>query len=418
MGSIRFQLQSRMKHLLLFFSLIGPGLITAFADNDAGGVSTYSVAGATLGYNILWSLIPITILLIIVQEMSARMGIVTGKGLADLIRETYGVRLTLFLMIGLFLANFATTIADFAGIAAVGDLFSIPRLIIVSASAVVLLLVMIKGNYKTAEKVLFFMIFFFITYVIAGFMAKPDWALAIKSTFMPHISFTTEYIYILVGVIGTTITPWMQFYLQSEYVEKGIKIENYKYARSEIIISSIVSDTVSFFMILVCAATLFYAGIRITSAQEAALSLRPLAGEYAYILFGIGLFFASALGAVLVPVSTAFSICEGVGFETGINKRFKEAPVFYWLIIIIVAISAGLVLLPGLPLIKVMVFSQVFSGMVLPFIMIATLKMMNDKKIMGEYTNSKAFNIFAYAGAYLVIAMTAFLVFTSVKGFF
>lgn len=262
------------------------------------------------------------------------------------------------------------------------------------------------------------MIFFYITYVIAGFVAKPDWALAIKSTFLPHISFTTEYIYILVGVIGTTITPWMQFYLQSEYVEKGIKIENYKYARSEIIISSIVSDSVSFFMILVCAATLFYAGITITSAQEAALSLRPLAGEYAYILFGIGLFFTSALGAVLVPVSTAFSICEGIGFETGINKRFSEAPVFYWLIIILVAISAGLVLLPGLPLIKVMVFSQVFSGMVLPFIMIATLKMMNDKKIMGEYTNSKAFNIFAYAGAYLVIAMTAFLVFTSVKGFF
>jgi len=321
-------------------------------------------------------------------------------------------------MIGLFLADFATTIADFAGIAAVGDLFSIPRFFIVSVSAVLLLLVMIKGNYKTAEKVLFFMIFFYITYVIAGFVAKPDWALAIKSTFLPHISFTTEYIYILVGVIGTTITPWMQFYLQSEYVEKGIKIENYKYARSEIIISSIVSDSVSFFMILVCAATLFYAGITITSAQEAALSLRPLAGEYAYILFGIGLFFTSALGAVLVPVSTAFSICEGIGFETGINKRFSEAPVFYWLIIILVAISAGLVLLPGLPLIKVMVFSQVFSGMVLPFIMIATLKMMNDKKIMGEYTNSKAFNIFAYAGAYLVIAMTAFLVFTSVKGFF
>ena len=418
MDNINLGIKSRFKDILFFLSIMGPGLITAFADNDAGGVSTYAVAGATLGYNILWSLIPITILLIIVQEMSARMGIVTGKGLADLIRETYGVRMTFFIMIGLFLANFATTIADFAGIAAAGDLFAIPRVIIVSASAIALLFVMVKGNYKTAEKVLFFMVFFFITYIIAGFMAKPDWAVVMKSTFMPKINFSMQYVYILIGVIGTTITPWMQFYLQSEYVEKGAKIENYKYVRAEIIISSIVSDIVSFFMILVCAATLFYAGITITSAQEAALSLKPLAGQYAYILFGIGLFFASALGAVLVPVSTAFSICEGIGFETGINKSFKDAPVFYWIIIILVAISGALVLIPSLPLIKIMVFSQVFSGMVLPVIMIVTLKMMNDKSIMGEHTNSKAFNVVAYTGAFLIIGMTLFLLFTSIKTLF
>ncbi|MEM0230839.1 MAG: Nramp family divalent metal transporter [Candidatus Woesearchaeota archaeon] len=412
---IRIGLSERFRALFLMLSLVGPGLITAFADNDAGGVSTYSVAGATLGYNILWSLLPVTVLLIIVQEMSARLGIVTGKGLADLIRERYGVKITLFLMIGLFLANISTTIGDFAGIAASGDLFNIPRWVIVPLTAIILLLIMIKGDYRTAEKAMFILIFFYITYVLAGIMAKPNWSLALKSTFLPKIEFTPTYIYILVGVIGTTITPWMQFYLQSTYVEKGISVKDYRFAKAEVILSSIVSDSVSFFMILTCAATLYYAGISINSAQEAALALKPLAGEYAYILFGVGLFFASSIGAILVPVSTSFSICEGIGFESGLNKTMKEAPVFYGLLIATVVISAGLVLIPNLPLIKIMVFSQVFSGMVLPFIMIATLRIVNDEKLMGEYVNSKGFNIIAYAGAYLVILMTAYLVYMSVR---
>jgi Mn2+/Fe2+ NRAMP family transporter len=412
---LRVKISERLRGLFLMLSLIGPGLITAFADNDAGGVSTYSVAGATLGYDILWSLIPVTILLIIVQEMSARLGIVTGKGLADLIRERYGVKITLFLMIGLFLANISTTIGDFAGIAASGDLFGIPRYIIVPVTATLLLLVMIKGNYKTAERVMFLLIFFYITYIIAGVMAKPDWGLAIKSTLIPKIQLNPTYIYILVGVIGTTITPWMQFYLQSTYVEKGISVKDYKFARAEVTLSSIVSDTVSFFMILACAATLFYAGISVNSAEEAALALRPLAGEYAFILFGVGLFFASSIGAILVPVSTSFSICEGLGFESGINKSIKEALIFYALLIVTVVSSAAIVLIPNLPLIKIMVLSQVFSGMVLPFIMIATLKIANDKRLMGEYVNSRGFNILAYAGAYLVIIMTAYLMVVSIK---
>jgi len=413
-SSIRF----KWKGLLIFFSLLGPGLITAFADNDAGGVSTYSVAGATFGYNVLWALIPITIMLIVVQEMSARMGIVTGKGLADLIRETYGIRLTLFLMSGLFLANLATVIADVAGIAAAGDLLGIARMIIVPISAILLLVFIIKGNYKSTEKFFFFLIIFYLAYVLTGFLAKPDWAVVMKTTFVPKISFTSEYVYILIGLIGTTITPWMQFYLQSEYVEKGTQIKNYKYARSEIVMSSIVSDTISFFMILTCAATLFYAGIRINTAQEAALSLRPLAGNYAYIFFAIGLLGASALGAIIVPISTAFSICEGIGFETGVNKNFKDAPVFYWIIIILVAIGVAIALIPSLPLIKIMVLSQVFAGMVLPIIMISTLKIMNKKEIMGAYVNSKTFNIIAYSTVYLTIGLTICLLVSSIQSIF
>ena len=399
--------------LMIFFSVIGPGIITAFVDNDAGGITTYSIAGANFGYSMLWTLIPITFLLVMVQEMVARMGVVTRKGLSDLIRENFGVRLTFFVMIALLIANLATTVAEFAGIAAASGIFGISKYIIIPIMVVIIITVTIRFNYKTIEKVFLVLSFFYIAYIISGIMAKPDWGEVARNTLVPSFSLNPYYLLILIGVIGTTITPWMQFYLQSSIVEKGVKVEEYKYSKWDVIIGCILTDVMSFFIIVAVAATLFTAGIQINNASDAAVALKPLAGNYAAILFAFGLFNAALFGAFILPLATSFSFCEGFGWESGLNKRFSEAPEFYTLFIAIIVISASIILIPGAPLITLMITSQIVNGILLPFILICMLMLINNRKVMGDYVNSGFYNIVAWSASAILICLTLLMIVTT-----
>ncbi|HLD89349.1 MAG TPA: Nramp family divalent metal transporter [Candidatus Nanoarchaeia archaeon] len=402
------------RNITLFLALVGPGIITASVDNDAGGITTYSIAGAHFGYTLLWTLIPITIALIIVQEMASRMGVVTGKGLADLIRENFGLKITFYVIIGLLIANFATTVAEFAGIAAVSEIFGLSKYIIVPLCAMIIWFFIVKANYRTLEKVFLFLTFFYLTYIISGILAKPDWSLALKNTFVPSFQLSSDYLLVMIGVIGTTITPWMQFYLQSSIVEKGIKIEQYAYSKWDVIIGCIITDIVAFFIIIATAATLFYSGTRIESASDAAVALAPLAGKYATILFAVGFFAAAFFGAAILPISTAYYFSEALGFESGINKKFNEAPQFYFILTIMIALASLVVLIPKIPLITLMILSQVINGIILPVILIFMLLLVNNKKIMGEHTNSLFYNIFAWSVCVGIIILTALLVITTV----
>ncbi|MBL7054600.1 Nramp family divalent metal transporter [Candidatus Woesearchaeota archaeon] len=401
------------KRILLFLSVIGPGLITSSVDNDAGGIATYSVAGAHFGYSMLWSLIPITIILVIVQEMSARMGVVTRKGLADLIRENLGIKLTLFIMIGLIIANFATTVSEFAGIASSGEIFGLSKYILVPIVAGVVWLLILKSNYKILEKFFLVLILFYFTYVIAGFWAKPDWGVVAKETFLPTINFTPAYLIVLIAMIGTTITPWMQFYLQSSIVEKGVKIKEYAYSKIEVIIGCLSTDMVSFFIIIACATTLFPLGIKIANAGDAALALKPIAGNLASGVFATGFFGAALFGAFILPLATAFYICEAFGWESGVNKNFKQAKQFYTIIASMIMLSALIILIPNVPLVWIMVSSQVINGVILPFTLIAMLFLINNEKLMGKYVNSKFYNILVWATAVIVVILTILMVITT-----
>ena len=402
-----------LKRILLIFAVIGPGLITSSVDNDAGGIATYSVAGAHFGYSMLWSLIPITIVLVIVQEMAARMGVVTGKGLSDLIRENFGIKLTLFIMIGLVIANFATTISEFAGIAAAGEIFGVSKYILVPLIAVIVWFLILKSNYKILEKFFLVLILFYITYVIAGVMAKPDWGVVAKETVLPTITFSSAYLVVLIAVIGTTITPWMQFYLQSSIVEKGVKVKNYKYSRIEVILGCISTDVISFFIIVACATTLFPLGIKIASAGDAALALKPLAGHLASGIFATGLFGAALFGAFILPLATSFFICEAFGWESGVNKTFKQAKQFYVIIASMIILSALIILIPKIPLVWVMISSQVVNGVILPFTLIAMLFLINNEKLMGKYVNSKFYNIMVWATVVIVVILTILMIITT-----
>lgn len=401
------------RYILYILGLIGPGIITASVDNDAGGIATYSIAGAHFGYSMLWTLIPITILLIIVQEMCARMGAVTGKGLADLIRENFGIKITFFVMIGLIFANLFVTIAEFAGMAAVGELIGISKYLIVPLSAFLVWILIVKLNYKKLEKVFLVLVLFYISYIISGVLAHPDWPTVMKSALVPSFSTSTAYLVVLIGVIGTTITPWMQFYLQSSIVEKGIRAKDYIYSKWDVILGCITTDIVSFFIIVACATVLFNHGIRIESAVDAAQALRPFAGSYASILFALGFFAAAFFGAFILPLSTSFYVCEAFGWESGVNKKFKEAKAFYILATIIIAVSAIIILIPDIRLVQLMVLSQVINGMILPFVLIAILLLINNKKVMGEYTNPRWLNIAAWGGSILIIMITILMIVTS-----
>jgi NRAMP (natural resistance-associated macrophage protein)-like metal ion transporter len=401
------------KSLLLFLAVIGPGLITANVDNDAGGITTYSVAGAQFGYPMLWTLIPITILLILVQEMCARMGAVTGKGLSDLIRENFGVKITFFVMIGLLIANFATTISEFAGIAAAGEIFGLSRFILVPLCAVIVVLFLLKFNYRSLEKIFLLMIFFYVSYIISGFLAHPDWGDVGRQFVTPTFQFSSAYIIVLVGVIGTTIAPWMQFYLQSSIVEKGINAKDYKYSRIEVVLGCVMTDVVSFFIIMTCAATIFTAGVSINSASDAAVALEPLAGTFAKSLFALGLFGAGLFGAFILPLATAFYVCEAFGWESGLNKKVGEAKYFYFIIGAIIALSVGVILLPSIPLVPVMLLSQVVNGVVLPIILVAIVKIISNVQIMGEYVNGKYYNVIVWVSTIILIALSGLMVVTT-----
>jgi Mn2+/Fe2+ NRAMP family transporter len=406
--------------LLLFFAVVGPGFITANVDNDAGGILTYSQAGAQYGYMLLWTMIPITIALIVVQEMCARMGAVTGKGLSDLIREEFGLRITFLMMLGILITNLGNVITEFVGIAGSMGLFGVPKYISVPICAVIVWLIAVKGQYKSVEKVFLAASFFYITYIFAGVLAKPAWIEAVRATIKPPgmAAFKqSSYLYMVVGVVGTTIAPWMQFYLQSSIVEKGVTRRQYKTSKLDVVLGCIFTDVVAWFIIVACAATLYLHGNRdIRDAADAAQSLRPLAGDWAYILFALGLFNASLFAASILPLSTAYTVCEGLGLESGVERRFSEAPAFYWLYTVLIAAGAAVVLIPGLPLIKIAVFSQVVNGAVLPFVLIFMLLLINKKDLMGEYVNKPTFNIIAWSTTAIMVFLTALLVYSQIRG--
>jgi Mn2+/Fe2+ NRAMP family transporter len=400
----------RPNKLLLFLAVLGPGIITAFVDNDAGGITTYSVAGASYGYSILWTLIPITILLFIVQEMAARMGAVTGKGLSDLIRENFGLKLTFFIMIGLIIANYATIISEFAGIAAAAEIFGVSRYIAVPVAAMLVYFIIAKIDYGKLEKVFLVICLFYIAYIISGVMAKPDWGMVGKELITPSFRFDTSYLLVIIGVIGTTITPWMQFYLQSSIVEKGVKVENYRYSRFEVLLGAFVTDIISFFIIVACGATLYANSIKIESASEAAQALAPFAGNLAESLFALGLLMASLFGAFVIPLATAYYLCEAFGWESGVNKKMSQAPHFYTVLLFLIIAGALVVLIPHISLITVMLASQVINGIILPVILIAMLRIVNNKRIMGKYVNSRAYNWFCWGSIAVLIMLTLVMV--------
>ncbi len=403
---------NRWKRFLLLLSVIGPGIITANVDNDAGGIATYSIAGAHFGYSMLWSLIPITIALVVVQEMSARMGAVTGKGLAELIRENYGVKITFWLMLFLFITDLGNTAAEFAGWAASNELFGINKYIAVPIGALMVWLLVVKGTYRVVEKIFLAICIVYFVYIPAAFLAKPDWGQVALETIKPSFHFSSTYIVTLIGVVGTTIAPWMQFYLQSSVVEKGIGKEQYWASRIDVIVGCFMTDIVAFFIIVACGATLFKAGIQIESAKDAAVALAPIAGKYASVLFAIGLANASLFSASILPLATAYYICEGMGWEAGVDKTFKDAPQFMWLYTILIAIGSLIVLVPNAPLIAIMWISQVINGVMLPFVLIFMLFLINKKDLMEDYTNSKTFNRIAWATTIIMVVLTGMFVVT------
>ena len=404
---------SHWKSLLIFLSVMGPGIITANVDNDAGGITTYSVAGAHFGYSTLWIFVPMILALIIIQEMCSRMGVVTGKGLADLIREKFGVKITFWAMAAFLLSNFMNTISEFSGIAASCEIFGMSRYVSLPIAAVIIWWIVVKGTYKSVEKIFLFACLFYVAYVATGFLVHPSWKMVAKETVSPQFTFDKAYILMLMGIIGTTIAPWMQFYQQSSVVEKGINIKDYKYARLDVIIGGIVVSVVAMFIVISCAATLFKNGVRIETAKDAALALEPLAGKYCSALFAFGLLNASVFSAMILPLATAYSVCEGLGWETGVDKRLKEAPQFYFLFTALIVLGAGVIMFPQINLIAVMLFSQAANAVFLPFVLIFMLLLINDKRLMGQYRNSRFFNIIAWSTVVIVIALTLALTVTT-----
>lgn len=399
--------------VLVFLSVIGPGIITGSVDNDAGGITTYSVAGAEYGYHLLWTLIPAFIVLMVVQEMNARMGIVTGKGLADLIRENFGVKIAFFVFLGLLIADIGNTTTEFAGIAGSMHIFGVSKYISVPISAILVWLFVVKGNYKSAEKLFLLFSVFLLTYVVSALLAEPDWQHIGEAIVQPKIQTDGKYIGMVIGMIGTTIAPWMQFYMQSAVIEKGIKIEEYKYAIWDVVIGCIATIVVAFFIIVACGATLHTKGIVINNASDAAEALRPLAGAFAAHLFAFGLFIASIFAATILPLATSFYICEAFGFESGIDKKMKEAPEFYTIFTSIITISVLIILIPNAPLIPITIWSQVLNGILLPVVLVSMMIIVNKTEIMGNYVNNGIKNTIGWTTISILIVLTAILTFRS-----
>src|SRR5215469_4612192 len=399
---------------ILFLSVFGPGFITANVDNDAGGILTYSQAGAKFGYALLWTLIPTTLALIVIQEMAARMGAATGKGLSDLIREEFGLRATFITMLILSIADFGTLMAEFAGLATGFQIFNISKYLVVPIGAAIVWVTVVRGTYRPVERILIIFSMIYFAYVVSAVLARRDWRMAFHDTFYPTLNRSSEYLVMLIGLIGTTITPWMQFYLQASVVEKGITRREYNLSRWDVIVGCIFTDVIAFFIVVACAATLYVSGHRdITDAGQAALALKPLAGRFAFLLFAIGIVNASLLSAAILPLATAYNICEGMGFESGINRRFSEAPVFYWLYTILIICGAGLVLIPHLPLIQVILYSQVANGVLLPLVLTFMLLLVNKPELMGDLKNRRFTNVVGWATSVIMIALTGAWIYTS-----
>ncbi len=414
---LRRRLRQWRRSLFILFAVIGPGLITSNVDNDAGGIFTYSLAGAQFGYLLLWTLIPMTVILYISEEMCARMGVITGKGLSDLIREEFGFRITFFLMLAMLATSMGNILAEFAGVAASLELFGVSKYLSVPTAAFIIWLLVLKGTYKIVEKVFLAICVFYVAYIFSAFWSRPDWLLAIKHTVVPAVQPETSYLLLLIAMVGSTIAPWQHFYLQSAVVEKGVPRHRYWETRTDVLVGSITCMVVVFFIIVCCAATLHAAGHGpIRNAAEAAEALRPLAGVYASTLFAIGLLNASLFAASILPLSTAYTICEGLGFESGLDRRFREAPIFYWLYTALIVVGAGLILLPGAPLVRIMVFSQVVNGFLLPVVLIFILILVNRRELMGEYCNSRGYNAVAWTTSVVVIFLTLVLIYAGLSG--
>lgn len=398
---------------LFFFSVIGPGIIAANADNDAGGISTYSIVGAHFGLSMLWALFLITFSLAITQEMGVRIGLTTRQGLGGVIRERFGVRWTVFAMFTLLVANLGTVVAEFAGIAASLSIFGVSKFISVPLGMLIVWLVLYKGSFKIAERIFLIFSLFYLVYIINGFLVQPDFGAAITALVTPHLEWTAPFLLTLIAMIGTTITPWGQFFIQSYVVDKGLDIKHYRVEKVEVFLGAFLTNIVSFFIIVSTAATLYKYGIKIEDAKDAALALKPLAGHFAEILFAFGLFSSSMLGAFILPTTTAYAICEAFGWEYGFNTKWKEAKAFYSIILLSLVTAGAIVLLPRLPLVKVMLFSQDINGILLPVILIFVMIIINDKKIMGQYVNQRSGNIIAWLTVIGIIILTILLLWFS-----
>jgi len=408
------KIKHRWQKILLFFSIIGPGIITSIADNDAGGIATYSVAGSHFGYNLLWLLSFMIAAMVIIQEMSARLGTVSGKGLADLIRENFGLGWTVLAIVTLLVANISVTISEFAGIAASFELFGLSKYIFVPLIAFLIWFLVVKvPSYKTVERIFLATCCISITYIIAGIIAKPDWGQAAHKIIYPTIILDHKYVFTAIAIIGTTITPWMQFYLQASIVDKGTLVKNYSYIRLDVIIGSLATGIVAFFIIVTSAATLFPQGIKIDSASQAAMALAPLAGNFSRYLFSVGLFSSSVIGAFILPLTTAYAFCEALGFERGVSRDFSSAPVFFSIYTAMIIIGAGTILWPNLPLFFVMLIAQTINGILLPVILLFMLLLINKKEIMGKYINGPIYNTITTATIMVIILFTVVFLFAS-----
>ena len=411
------KLLSRFRyHIAVFFAVIGPGFITANVDNDSGGIYTYSAAGARFGYLPLWTLLPITLVLIITQEMCSRMGAVTGKGLSDLIREEFGLRITFLMMALLVMVNVTNVMAEFAGVATSLELFHISRYVSVPLAAVGVWFLVVKGNYKSVEKVFLLGCVLYVTYIVSGFLVKPDWKEAALYSVKPVVMLEPSYIYMLIGMVGTTIAPWMQFYLQSAVVEKGISAKDYTASRVEVIVGCIMTDVVAFFIIVACAGAIYSVKpTEIQDASQAALALKPF-GQYAFLLFSAGLLNASVFAACILPLSTAYTVCEGLGFESGVNRDIREAPIFYFLYTLLIVVGAGVTLIPRFPLVQMILLSQVLNGMLLPFVLIPMVVLINKKDLMREWVNSRWLNLATWITVVVIIGMSLAYVGFALRG--
>ena len=396
--------------LILFLSVMGPGIITASVDNDAGGITTYSLAGSQFGYILLWTFIPMTLALAVVQEMGIRMGVVSGKGLSSLIREKTSIRLVFFMMAVLLAVNFGNTLAEFSGISVSGSIFGVPPYISLPLAALFVWLLVIKGTYRSVERVFLVASALYVSYIISGFLAHPDWKLAAVDTVLPHIALDQAYITMLIGLVGTTIAPWMQFYLQSSVVEKAVPLKYLNYSRLDAVAGSVVTNVVAYFIVIACAATIFAHGIPVNNVADISAALAPLAGNYAALLFAFGFLNASLFAASILPLSTAHTVCEAFGVDAGISKSFREAPVFHGLYAGTIALAVVIISLPHVPLLSILYLSQVGNGILLPLVLIYMLFIVNDRQIMGDYVNTRVFNYIAWATVVIMTGLSVTLV--------
>jgi NRAMP (natural resistance-associated macrophage protein)-like metal ion transporter len=402
--------------LFAFLAAVGPGIVTGSVDNDVGGITTYSVAGAMYGYHYIWALIPCAVVLFMVQEMNARMGIVTGKGLADLIRENAGVKVTALIFAGLLVADMANTTTEFAGVAGSMEIFGISKYIAVPLSAIGVWFLVAKGTYKMAERIFLIFSGFLLCYIVSAVMGHPHWGEVAEAIYHPHLQGDSEYVAMGIGLVGTTIAPWMQFYMQSAVIEKRLKIEDYKYTLADVAVGCILTIVVAFFIMVACGSTLHIHGVKINDASDAAQALKPMAGSLAAYIFAAGLFVAAIFSATILPVATAFYVCEAFGFEAGIDKTPSQAPQFYALFTTILAVGAGIILIPNAPLIKISIWSQIINGILLPVVLVCMMLLINNKEIMGKYVNGRLYNVVGWGTSIVLCLLSLYLVGSSVFG--